>query len=560
MLVVVCLIVFTAIAQKATQTPTFTKADSLRGGNNSDRNWWDVIHYHIQIEPNIAQKTINGSCTIQYIVRKHGKRMQIDLQDGLMIDSVIADKKAFLQNGLKSNLVSFYKRDGVYYLDMDKMPERINSKLSVRIYYHGKPREAVNAPWDGGWVWSKDGAGNPWISVACQSLGASSWYPCKDMQSDEPDSGANLSITVPDTLQAVSNGRLVAVDSISQPHLRTFHWQVNNPINNYTIIPYIGKYTLFSDTLMGEKGILTLQYWVLPADVEKAKEQFKQVKPMLHCFEYWFGAYPFYEDGYQLIQAPYLGMENQSAVAYGNRFANGYLGRDLSTSGWGLKWDFIIVHESGHEWFGNSITTKDIADMWVHEGFTNYSETLFTEWLFGKEAGNDYSVGIRKKVANDIPIIGHYGVNNKGSEGDMYYKASNLVHNLRHLMNNDSLFRASLRKMNRIFYHQTVSTEVVEKFWSKQLGYNLQKVFDQYLRTTKIPNLVLKYDTITNKLGLQWTNCVEGFDMPIVLSNTGRKIKVTTSMQTFELTSEDWITLTKQAIERAFFVYVRIKN
>src|SRR4029079_6357812 len=268
----------------------------------------------------------------------------------------------------------------------------------------------VRPPWDGGWIFTKDAQGRPWMTVACQGLGASVWYPCKDYQGDEPDNGATLTINVSNELIAVSNGRPGSKSEIPTSQLQSYTWNVRSPINNYTIVPYIGHYVNWSDTLQGEKGKLDLNYWVLDYDLDKAKKQFEQVKPMLRAFEYWFGPYPFYEDGYKLVEAPHLGMEHQSAVAYGNHFQNGYLGRDLSGTGWGMKWDYIIVHESGHEWFANNITTKDIADMWIHEGFTDYSETLFTTCEYGVEAGNDYVIGTRKNIQNDIPVIGFYGV------------------------------------------------------------------------------------------------------------------------------------------------------
>ncbi|HRD37072.1 MAG TPA: M1 family aminopeptidase, partial [Bacteroidia bacterium] len=309
-----------------------------------------------------------------------------------------------------------------------------------------------------------------------------------------------------------------------------------NPINNYNIIPYIGKYVHFSDTIMGEKGELKLNYWVLDYNLEKAKQQFKQTKSMLHCFEYWFGPYPFYEDEYKLVEAPHLGMEHQSAVAYGNGYVNGYMGRDLSLTGWGLKWDFIIVHESGHEWFGNNISVKDVADNWVHEGFTAYSENLYTEYLFGKKAGAEYVIGTRKSVMNDKPVIGDYEVNNDGS-GDKYYKASNMLHTIRYILNDDSIWRAFLRDINKTFYHQTVSTKQVEEFMISYLKLDLQKVFDQYLRTTQIP--VLQYKLKKGKLSYRWANCVEGFNMPLRI-NTSKgslMLKPTTQFQDVKIKS-----------------------
>ena len=432
------------------------------------------------------------------------KFMQIDLQEPLLLDSAIYQGEKLT-----------WKRDGnVFFI---QWPHKNHAtEDNITLYYHGKPREAIRPPWDGGWIWKKDDNGNPWMSVACQGLGASVWYPCKDHQSDEPDNGAWLSITVPDTLTAVGNGRLIEKKE-NKNSTATWTWEVKDPINNYNIVPYIGKYAHWSDNFTGEKGDLTLDYWVLAYNLEKAKKQFnRDVKRMLTAFEYWFGPYPFYEDGYKLVEAPHLGMEHQSATAYGNHYMNGYLGRDLSGSGWGMKWDYIIVHESGHEWFANNITTNDIADMWVHEGFTMYSEPLFIEYFYGKEAADEYVQGIRKNIANDKPVIGPYGVNQEGS-GDMYNKGANMLHTIRQVINNDSLFRQILRGLNKDFYHKTVDSKDIEKYMTKHAGKDLSKIFDQYLRTTKIPELEYKIEG--DKLLYHWTNCVAGFNMPLRLEN-----------------------------------------
>jgi aminopeptidase N len=301
----------------------------------------------------------------------------------------------------------------------------------------------------------------------------------------------------------------------------SFTWAVVNPINNYNIIPYIGKYVGWHEDYPGEKGKLDCDYWVLDYNLDKARSQFKEVDSMLKCFEYWFGPYPFYEDGYKLVEAPHLGMEHQSAVAYGNKFLNGYKGTDLSGSGWGLKWDFIIVHESGHEWFGNNITCRDLADEWIHEGFTNYSETLFTEYYFGKDAGNEYNRGIRKNIQNKTPIIGSYAVNNEPSGTDLYYKASNMIQTIRQVINNDSLFRQILRGLNKTFYHQTVTSRQIEEYISRQAKKDFSKVFDQYLRTIQIP--VLEYKQQGYTLSYRWANCVKGFNLPVKINFKGSR-------------------------------------
>ena len=551
-----------SFAQLGAKKQQFTHADTLRGSLNENRDWWDVQYYTVNVVPDYEHKTIRGITTLFFKKVKTGSGiMQVDLQQPLEVDSVVHYDINIRSKGepaMGSHLLSF-TRDGNTLLVTYKNEKESNNKYgphSITVYYHGQPKEAVRPPWDGGWIWKKDAKGRPWMSVAVQGLGASAWYPCKDYQGDEPDRGATLHITVPDTLVAVGNGRLVNEEK--EKGLAMYTWKVVAPINNYTIVPYIGKYVNFTDTLMGEKGKLDLSYWVLDYNLEKAKEQFKQVKLMLRAFEYWFGPYPFYEDGYKLVEAPHLGMEHQSAVAYGNRYMNGYTGRDLSGSGWGLKWDFIIVHESGHEWFANSITTKDIADMWVHEGFTDYSETLFTEYYYGKEAGNDYNAGLRKNIANDEPIIGPYGVNKEGSS-DMYYKGANMLHAIRHAINNDSLFRSILRGLNSTFYHQTVTTQQIESFISEKAGYNFQKVFDQYLRTIQVPHLEYTMDTTTGKLQYRWSNCVDGFNLPIVIVPSSRKLFPTQQWQTAQLTNEEAAWWNKANIERQYYIVAEEK-
>ncbi len=492
----------------------FTHADTLRGSLNENRTWWDVLRYDIHVQPDYTTKTIVGMTTITFKVLKPERTMQIDLQVPLMIDSILWNIGTTAKARYKK--LPFHQDENVTLVDWPVLAPTVK-QASINIFYHGKPKEAVRPPWDGGWIWKKDEKGRPWMSVACQGLGASVWYPCKDHQSDEPDKGASLTITVVDSLVAVGNGRLLK-KQVKGNGFTDYTWEVKNPINNYNIIPYIGNYVNFTDTFIGEKGKLDLSYWVLDYNLEKAKKQFVQVKWMLRAFEYWMGPYPFYEDSYKLVDAPHLGMEHQSAVAYGNRYLNGYLGRDQSGTGWGLKWDFIIVHESGHEWFANSITSKDLADMWIHEGFTNYSETLFTEYQSGIQAGNEYNYGTRKGIRNDTPIIGPYGVNKEGS-GDMYPKSGNMLHSIRHAMNNDEKFREMLRYLNKKLYHQTVTTEDIQKVVSDYFGSSVEKIFDQYLRTTQVPVLEYFVSADKTKLSFRWTNCVDGFNLPIFINS-----------------------------------------
>lgn len=512
------LISITTNAQVLNNKQEFTRQDSLRGTNNEFRNWWDVKKYKVSVEPDYQSKSIKGKTTITFhkTAPQQSDLLQIDLQDPMMVSAVKL-------NGKK---ISDFKRDGnVYFINVGKNIKNTSNQLELE--YNGNPRVAVRAPWDGGWIFAKDEKGRDWMSVAVQGLGASAWFPNKDYLGDEPDNGMELEIIAPKDLVGVGNGRLVSKKEKNGKTIST--WKVVNPINNYNIIPYIGHYVNFKDTFEGEKGKLDLDYYVLDYNIDKAKSQFEQAKLMLKSFEHWFGPYPFYEDSFKIVEAPHLGMEHQSGIAYGNKFENGYLGRDLSGSGWGLKWDFIIVHEAGHEWFGNNITEKDVADMWIHEAFTAYSETLFTETYHGKDAASEYVRGTRKVIQNDIPIIGVYGVNQEGS-GDMYYKGANMIHTLRTWMNNDEKFRQMLRGLNKEFYHQTVTTEQIENYIAKFSGLNLNAFFNQYLRTVKVPILELKQNE--NKVEYRYTNVVDGFVMPLRLKDSEVTINPTTNWQT----------------------------
>ncbi|MFN5020683.1 MAG: M1 family metallopeptidase [bacterium] len=508
-------------AQLNSQAKSYTRADTLRGSLNEARNWWDVQHYAVYVEPDYDNKTIKGKVDIRFKVLSPGKTMQIDLQEPMQLGKAYIGDKPMT-----------FKRDGnTFFINVSDILSK-DSIFTLALQFQGNVTVAKRPPWDGGWIFSKDKLGRPWMSVACQGLGASVWFPCKDHQSDEPDQGSTLKINVPDSLMAVGNGRLISKEKYRQGWT-AYQWEVKNPINNYNIIPYIGKYVSFSESYPGEKGKLDCDYWVLDYNLDKAKKQFAQVKPMLQAFEHWFGPYPFYEDGFKLVESPHLGMEHQSAVAYGNGFQNGYRGRDLSGSGWGLNWDFIIVHESGHEWFGNNITTKEVADMWVHEGFTNYSETIFTTHHYGKEAGNAYVQGTRKLVQNDLPIIGKYGVNEEGS-GDMYYKGGNLVHLIRQLFDDDEKFRMALREMNKRFYHTTTTSAAVEQFWSEQLKRDLSPLFDQYLRSTKIPTLQI--EKVGNKIKYRWADCNNNFNIPlrVIVDGNPLWIEPTITWKTFK--------------------------
>lgn len=534
------------------KSPSYTLADTLRGSLNAERTWWDVQRYELAFKPDYGHKSISGANEIIYKVVQpnDGKtRMQIDLQEPLVIDSIWYNEYAKLK---------FEHVGSVWYAHVPG--QKLKTVNRVKIFYHGNVHQAKRAPWDGGFIFTTDSLSRPWMTVACQGLGASVWYPNKDHQSDEPDLGASLTMTIPDTLVGIGNGRLVFKKD-NHDGTVTYKYNVVNPISNYCIIPYIGKYVNFKEQYAGEKGKLDLNYWVLDYNLGKASTYMPdQVHKMMKSFEHWLGPYPFYEDGYQLIDASHTGMEHQSAVSYGNKYKFGYLGRDMSGNGWGLKWDFIIIHESGHEWFGNNITTKDLADMWVHEGFTNYSETLFVDYNFGTDAGNAYNFGIRKGIRNDRPIIPPYGVNAQGS-GDMYPKGGNMLHSIRHSLDNDELFRSILRGLNKVFYHQTVTSAQVEAYVSKQAGYSYSKVFDQYLRTTQVP--VFEYYIKNNEVFYRYTNCVDGFNLPLILKKEGvktLKLIPTPTWAHCKLLQGQESLLEKAAIEFMYYLQVKMNS
>jgi aminopeptidase N len=526
-------------AQLGAKKEVFTRADTLRGSLTSPlRTCYDINYYHLDVKFDIDNKFISGNVLFKFTAEQDFTQLQFDLFSNLKLEKIV----------YKGKELPYTREFNAVFVTF---PQAITkgSKDQFTVYYSGNPVIAKHAPWDGGVEYNVDSLGHRWVSTACQGMGASVWWPTKDQQADEADS-ALISISVPKGLKDVSNGRLRKVTQLKDGYTR-FDWFVSQPINNYNIEANIGDYVHITDTYTGEKGKLTLDYWPLSYNVAKAKKQFdKNVKPMLKAFEHWFGPYPFYEDGYKLIETHHLGMEHQSGVAYGNHFGNGYLGRDLSGTGWGLKWDFIVVHESGHEWFGNNITSKDLADMWIHESFTNYSESLFIESIWGKQAGQEYVHGTRLGIQNDEPIVGTYGVNKEGS-GDMYPKGGNLLNMIRTIINDDEKWREVLRGLNKTFYHQTVTYEQIVNYINQQSGKNLTPVFDQYLKCKNIPTL--EFMTLGGKFMCRWIADVQGFNMPVKVKIKGGEYKFITPGTRFTPVNIDGAT--KDNIEVDTFNY-----
>jgi aminopeptidase N len=525
------------VSAQETDRPV-TRQETLRGTITPEREWWDVLHYDLSVQFLPQTRTIKGSNTITFRTLKPGSKMQIDLQTPLAITRIAHG----------STELKFEREGNVYWVYFDKEPAAgIEDK--IEIFYGGRPTESKNPPWDGGVTWGRDDLGDWFINTTCEGIGASIWWPNKDIGYDEPDRGMKIHLTVPENLVAVSNGRLKATDHDTQNKTKTYHWEVVSPINNYGVNANIGNYVNWSEKFEGLGGTLDINYWVLPHQKEAAMKQFQEVPRMLKAFEYWFGKYPWYEDGYKLVTVLYPGMEHQSSVTYGNYFRNGYRERDTSGMGIGLLFDFIIVHESAHEWFGNNISMRDAADMWIHEGFANYAENLFVEYYWGKKAGEDYVIGNRRDIRNDRPIIGTYGANREGS-GDMYPKGGNMLHTIRQLVNDDGRWRSLLQDLNRNFGRKTVTTQQIESYMSEHVAMDLEKVFDQYLRTTKIP--LLQYTIEGNKLSFRYDRVVSGFSMPLRVSVNGKEIMITPTetMQSREFTDR----ITTFAVDRNFFV------
>lgn len=527
---------FTTYGQVLTNKSIYTEADTLRGSLRPERNF-DVLKYHLDITVNPEEKFISGSNTITFKAGEDLPVMQIDLFENMKIDSII----------FHGEKLDYNRKYNAVFVGMKPQVSE-NAIDSLQVFYSGNPIVAKNAPWDGGFVFTEDKQGNPWIGLAVQGTGASLWYPNKDHQSDEPEE-VLIEAAVPDGLMNVSNGRFVGKEDLQNGYTK-WSWKVNSPINNYNVMLNIGNYVHFSDKFRD----LDLDYYVLPYNLEKAKKQFEEVKPMMECFYDKLGAYPFEEDGFKLIETPYLGMEHQSAVAYGNEYQKGYLGRDLSGTGVGLKWDFIIIHESAHEWYGNSITAADIADMWIHEGFTTYSEAVYIECRWGKEDALRYLEGIRRNIGNSDKIIGDYGVNSEGS-GDMYYKGANLLNTIRSIYNDDELWWKTLKNYTSTYRHKIVDTETVEKFFDAATPVDLGPVFDQYLRHEKIPQLQLKMEN--NNLNYRWQADVANFIMPVDFFINGKETRLNPTTDWKQLPRRDLKKENVQLNSPEFYVDVK---
>ena len=519
----------------------FTRRDSLQGGLRIERTSYDVKRYDLNITINPEQKSIKGFNEISFEVMVPTQKIQLDLFDNMKVDSIVWNTKKLKYN--RDN-------DAVFIDFPEKLASKSNHKL--KFYYSGNPRIARNAPWDGGFVFKKDSNGKDFIGVAVQGTGASLWYPVKDSQTDEPDNGASIKVAVPNGLMNVSNGRFLGSQDLKNGYTR-WDWEVKNPINNYTITVNIADYVHIQDKMPD----LDLDYYVLRENEAKAREHFAEVKPMMECFQSKFGRYPFWEDGYKLVETPYLGMEHQSAVAYGNKYKKGYMGFDLSGTGVGMFFDYITIHETGHEWFGNSITSTDIADMWIHEGFTTYSETVFIECMKGYDDAMKYINGQARNVKNDKPIIGQYGVNNEGS-GDMYYKGSLLLNTLRHVIADDEKWWKMLYDYSETFKKKIITSDTVIDYFNKASGTDLTPIFRQYLYSNQMPIFI--YKVKGDYLYYSWDNVMDDFNMPIDIGFEDKKIRLNPTLKEQKIKLKKLNKKSFQIYDNQFFVKIQEGN
>ena len=487
----------------------FDRQDSLRGNLTHLRLCYDVTFYDLNIAIDEVERSIEQSTNIiHFDIIKQCSIIQVDLASNMEIMSI----------KFEGNELKFEREiDAVYVYFNRTLNKGESHKISV--LYGGYPKVAKNPPWDGGFSWEKDFNGNPWIGVSCQGLGASTWWPCKDHQSDEPDS-MRIKVAARYPLKIISNGNLRSDTTIWNQYFNSWmnvsEWFVTYPINNYNVTINIGDYNHISDQYISNTDTLELDYYILSGNELKAKEHFKQVKPMLECFENFFGPYPFLDDGYSLIETSYLGMEHQSAIAYGNNFLKGYYGNIAFTDN--LDFDYIIVHESGHEWWGNSITTSDIADMWIHEGFCTYSEVLFVECLYGYDKMLSYVNNQKNNVLNDKPILGTYHVNNQGSS-DMYCKGSLMLHTLRNLIDNDELWFSIIKGISNNFKYQIVEGIDIINYINLVSDKDFSIFFRQYLEFKDIPEFqysIIK-DGMNTILVYRW-EAIDKFDMPLLIN------------------------------------------
>jgi aminopeptidase N len=490
----VALLCSAAQAQPAQQPPAPTRADILRGEYGRYRANNDLLSYHLDIRVDPARKFITGKNAIRFKMLKDDNRVQLDLHEALAVDKIV----------MGDTLLKYERDSGAVHVDF---PEtlRAGRVYTIDFYYSGSPVEQGRF---GAITFRKDPSGHPWINTACEGVGASVWWPNKDQWKDEVED-MRLSVSIPNDLVDVSNGKFEGKKDLADGYTR-WDWHIQYPINNYDVSLNIGNYQHFSDRV----GDLPLDFYALPEHLDQARKQFVQAKGMIEAFTHYFGEYPFQRDGYKLIEAPYSGMEHQSAVTYGNHFANGYLERDWTGAGISPRFDFIIIHESAHEWFGNSVTAADRSDMWIHEGWATYLEALYVEYMWGKDDAIKYLNGYKSKVRNRQPILAERSLNRTPPQ-DQYFKGALFLNTLRSVVNDDKKWWELLRGFYQRFKYQTILTEEVVAYFNQHSGLSLTPIFDEYLKHADLPSLELKFDEAQGTVSYRWKASEVGFAMPV---------------------------------------------
>ncbi|HLI77541.1 MAG TPA: M1 family metallopeptidase [Acidobacteriaceae bacterium] len=528
--------------QKLDTLKSPSKDDLLRGAYGPFRANNDLLSYALKLRVDPEAHFIKGTNTVRFRMLQDGDRIQLDLTPELTIDSIT----------LNSKPLNYTREERAIYIDFPE-PLHKDQTYAVAIAYSGHP---VKQGRFGCFTFNHDAAGKPWITTACEEEGASTWWPNKDQWRDEPQEGMTLAIQVPNGLTDVSNGRFEGSQDLGDGYTE-WRWHVHYPINNYDVALNIGNYGHFTAPKHGET---TLDYYALPEDLDKAKLQFGQVPEMLDAYEHYFGEYPFDEDGYKLIEVPYAGMEHQSAVAYGNHFTNGYYGRDWTGVGISLKFDFIIIHESGHEWFGNAITAQDRADMWIHEGWTTYLETLYVEYRWGRADALRYTDGLKPKVQNQRPIIPPYNTNAEPPQ-DQYFKGALMINTLRSVINDDPKWFADIHDFYQAFKYQTITTDQVIAWWNARTGLNLTPFFNQYLRHADIPRLELRFPPDRKSVHYRWNADEPAFAMPVnvgdpqhwtrisPVTSEWRTMPLSGSIEDFKVDTDHFFVGTKEIIQ-----------
>lgn len=514
------------LAQTTPSQKPPTRADILRGDYGPYRANNDLLFYHLDIRVDPEKKFLSGKTMIRFRMLKDDTRIQIDLQHPMEVGKILwLSSNSNPQSPKSETQLKYVREEGAVFIEFPQTL-RAGRVYTIDFYYSGYPKAVGRFD---GFAFKKDPQGRHWINTACEGPGASTWWPNKDQWRDEVAS-MRISVAVPNNLVDVSNGRFQGKTDLGDGYTR-WDWLVHYPINNYNVSVNIGEYVHFSDHLSD----LTVDFYVLPENLAKARKQFAQTRGMFQAFQHYFGEYPFKKDGFKLVEVPYAGMEHQSAVTYGNRFANGYLERDWTGVGISPKFDFIIIHESGHEWFGNSVSAADVSDMWIHEGWTTYLECLYVEYMFGKADGLKYTNAYRSKVRNRTPIVTPRGVHAEPPQ-DQYFKGALFLHTLRSVVNDDQRWWTLIRGFYQHFKYQNILTEDVVAFFNRGTRSDLTPIFDQYLRHAAIPVLELKFDETRGEISYRWKVDEPKFAMPVRVGEKDRWqiIHPTTSWQTMK--------------------------